>query len=232
MKYIFTGGSGLLGHCMKYHFKYDLFPKRQELDFTNLENVYDYLSKNKTSKLIHMGAETNTVGTENNREVTLNSLKTNIVGTCNLVEVCSKLDIKLIYISTDYVFNGEKEVGEYYYPHDDLNPINKYGWSKLGGECAVRMYDNSLIIRTSFCENFFKYKKAFIDQWTTRDTVYNTSIKIKKEIIEDKKGIVHIGSNNTKSIYELAKELSPHVEIEPISRTEVYPIPRNTSLKN
>ncbi len=46
---------------------------------------------------------------------------------------------------------------------DPVYPVNKYAWSKLGGECAVRMYDKSLIIRTTFGPNVFPYQKAFVD---------------------------------------------------------------------
>ena len=72
---------------------------------------------------------------------------------------------KLLYISTDYVFKGDSGM---YKEDDPVLPANKYAWSKLGGECAVRMYDNSLIVRTSFGDTVFPYEKAFVDQWTSR----------------------------------------------------------------
>jgi hypothetical protein len=64
----------------------------------------------------------------------------------------------LVYISTDYVFAGEKGM---YKEQDELLPQNKYAWSKLGGECAVQMLDNYVIIRLSFGPDIFPYKAAF-----------------------------------------------------------------------
>ena len=96
------------------------------------------------------------------------ALDVNIIGTANLVRLCMARGLRLIYISTDYVFRGDR--GNYR-EDDSLYPVNKYAWSKLGGECAVRMYDNSLIVRTSFGPNVFPYEKAFADQWTSRESV-------------------------------------------------------------
>ena len=72
-----------------------------------------------------------------------NSIDLNIIGTANITKVCSDLGIKLIYFSTSYVYPGAK--GNYK-ESDALLPINNYAWSKLGGESAVRMYKNSLIL--------------------------------------------------------------------------------------
>ena len=76
-------------------------------------------------------------------------IKTNIIGTSNVTLLCMKLDIKLVYISTDFVYPSSEEPLEEW---RNLNPQNEYAWSKLGGECAVRQYDKSLIIRTTFTE--------------------------------------------------------------------------------
>ena len=88
------------------------------------------------------------------------SIDTNIIGTCNVVKICERLKIKLIYFSTGYVYPGIK--GNYN-EEDPVNPINKYAISKLGGECAVKMYDNSLILRIIMCERPFVHKSAFYD---------------------------------------------------------------------
>ena len=86
------------------------------------------------------------------------SIDKNIIGTSNITKVCSLLKIKLIYISTCYVYPGIK--GNYS-ENSPLNPINKYAWSKLGGECAVMLYKNSLILRLTMTEYPFIHKKAF-----------------------------------------------------------------------
>ena len=71
------------------------------------------------------------------------SINLNIIGTCKLVNIASKFKIKIIYLSTSYVYPGNK--GNYK-EDDPLKPWNNYSWSKLGGECAVQMYKNSLIL--------------------------------------------------------------------------------------
>ena len=69
------------------------------------------------------------------------SINTNIIGTANIVKACQKNNIKLIYFSTNYVYQGIK--GNYS-ETDPVLPINNYAISKFGGECSVQMYENSL----------------------------------------------------------------------------------------
>jgi len=69
------------------------------------------------------------------------SIDLNIIGTSNIVKICSDFKIKLIYFSTGYVYEGR--VGNYK-ETDPVLPVNNYAWSKLGGECAVAMYKHSL----------------------------------------------------------------------------------------
>ena len=88
------------------------------------------------------------------------SIDKNIIGTANITKICSKYNIKLIYMSTCYVYPGIK--GNYD-EQSSLLPINNYAWSKLGGESSVRLYKNSLILRASVTEKPFVHKSAFID---------------------------------------------------------------------
>ena len=88
------------------------------------------------------------------------SISINIIGTSNVVKACEERNIKLIYFSTNYVYPGNK--GNYR-ENDPIFPINNYAISKLGGECAVRLYKNSLILRISMTEKPFVHKFAFND---------------------------------------------------------------------
>lgn len=232
MKYIFTGGTGLLGSTLKYHqnHKYDIFPTRKELDVNNINSIYLYLKDYEGYTLVHCAAQTNTSDIQNNSTVTLDAIQSNIIGTANLVSACMALNIKIVYISTDYVFDGQLNTEEEYNKNHPVMPVNKYGWSKLGGECAVNMYDNSLIIRTSFCESYFKYDQAFDDQWTSRSNVTHIANLISTALKNDLRGIIHIGGKG-QTVYQLAKELSPHKKITKCSREIAkYPIPKNTKL--
>ena len=80
------------------------------------------------------------------------SIELNIIGTANMVKICEKFKIKLIYFSSSYVYPGKK--GDYK-ENDPVLPINNYAWSKLGGECSVKLYKNSLIVRASMTEKPF-----------------------------------------------------------------------------
>ena len=88
------------------------------------------------------------------------SIDLNLIGTANLVKICNDLNIKIIYFSTGYVYEGK--VGNYK-ESDPVKPFNNYALSKLGGECAVSMYKNSLILRITMTEKPFKFKKAYSD---------------------------------------------------------------------
>ena len=88
------------------------------------------------------------------------SIDKNIIGTCNVVKICKKYNIKLIYISTNYVYPGK--TGNYR-EDDGLKPINNYAWSKLGGEASVMLYKKSLILRLAMSEKPFVRDEAFKD---------------------------------------------------------------------
>ena len=92
------------------------------------------------------------------------SIDLNIIGTANITKICKKLNIKLVYFSTNYVYPGKK--GNYK-ETDPLLPVNNYAWSKLGGETSVQLYKNSLILRVCMTEKPFVHNKAFANVKTS-----------------------------------------------------------------
>lgn len=221
-----TGGSGLLGSEIKKLIPNALYPTSKKLNVNDLEGLVWYIDRYNIDLVLHLAAFTSPPRVEEKPQIALN---TNIIGTSNVVYACMFYDIKLIYISTDYVFRGDR--GDYK-EEDELYPINKYAWSKLGGECAVRMYDNSLIIRVAFGENTFPYEKAFIDQYTSRMPVSKMAEKIVYLLDKDIKGVIHIGGER-KTVYEYAKSLDGTKEIGKLKREDVsFPVPYDTSLDN
>ncbi len=150
-----------------------------------------------------------------------NSINLNIIGTANLVNICSELKIKLIYFSTNYVYPGKK--GNYK-EHDALLPWNNYAWSKLGGECAVQMYKNSLILRISMTEKPFIHKKAFANV-KLNFLFHEELVKILIKII-DRKGIINVGGP-TKTVYNFAKKYNPKVKKIFIKKNSLYNFPLN-----
>ena len=116
------------------------------------------------------------------------SINLNIIGTSNIVRICSKLKIKLIYFSTNYVYAGKK--GNYK-ETDAVLPINNYAWSKLGGESSVQMYKNSLILRVCMTEEPFIHKKAFSNLKT--NFIFQKDVADILFKILNKKGIINVG---------------------------------------
>ncbi len=223
-KILFTGGSGLLGKEIRKRIPLAFFPAHYKFDVVNYNQMKDFLHKKDIATIIHAAAFTSPPLADKNP---IRAIDTNIIGTSNLVKLCLEKNIKLIYISTDYVFRGDK--GNYE-EEDAVYPVNKYAWAKMGGECAVRMYDNSLIIRTSFGPNEFPFEKAFTDQWTSRESVSQISEKIIKVLKKDITGTIHLGGNR-KTVFEYAKVLDSSKKIGELSINEVnFNVPKDTSL--
>lgn len=221
-KLLLTGGSGTLGTELR-KLKPDLIcPSSKELDITKQENVEKYFLANNPDLVIHAAAYTNVSRAEIDFE---NAIDVNINGTYNLLKSCIHNGTKIIYISTDYVFDGEK--GNYT-TEDPINPLTKYAKSKAAAELMVRMYENSLCIRTSFYGKDFPYEKAVEDQWTTKDYVDVMAPKILKECLSEKTGIIHCYSKK-RTVYDIAIERNKSVQKIKIEDLKCK-IPHDTSL--
>lgn len=223
-KIIFTGGNGLLGSEFRKILPNIQYPSSKEFNITNYSQMRNYIEKNDTELIIHAAAFTSPPLIDKDP---LKAIEVNIIGTANVVKLCMEFDARLIYISTDYVFKGNK--GNYK-EDDPVYPVNKYAWSKLGGECAAMLYDKALIVRTTFGPEVFPYDKAFIDQWTSRESVSVIAEKISKLIEKDITGVIHVGSKR-KTVYEYAKSLDPAKDIGELSIKDVqFEAPVDTSL--
>ncbi len=222
-KTLLTGGSGLLGSVLR-QLKPDLLaPSEDEFDILKPEDMRPYFQTYLIETVIHAAAFTSPPLVN---QQPLLAMKTNITGTANMVDLCGDFGSRLVYISTDYVFKGDR--GQYR-EDDELLPQNLYAWSKLGGECVVRMYDKALIIRTSFCEPVFPYEKAFVDQYTSRDSVEVVApIILELAASGGPTGIVHVGTER-KTVKELAHKLGKR-EVGNLRRDEVsFSVPYDTS---
>ena len=223
-KIIFTGGSGLLGSEFRKLLPYINYPSSKDFDVTDYKKMKQYAESNNCNLIIHAAAFTSPPLIDKDP---LKAIEINIIGTSNIVKLCTELDARLIYISTDYVFKGDK--GNYK-EDDPVYPVNKYAWSKLGGECAVRMYAKSLIVRTTFGPNIFPYEKAFVDQWTSRESVSRIAKMISMIVDKDLTGIVHVGGKR-KTVFEYAKSLDETRNIGELSINDVsFDVPVDTSL--
>ena len=223
-KIIITGGRGKLAKLFKPHQNlFNIkFPTKKELNILDIKKISSYLDKNKTQYLIHNAALSRPMDIhENNIE---DSISKNIIGTCNMVNECSKRNIKIIYFSTSYVYPGTK--GNY----NELNsllPMNNYAWSKLGGECAVQMYKNSLILRLSITEKPFIHEKAFTN--IKSNFLYQEeAVPIILKLI-DKKGIINVGGKS-QSIYNFAKKYNNNVKATKYYLKNNLTMPKDSSM--
>lgn len=205
MKILMSGGAGLLGRQLKQIDSSIISMTREELDVSNYDSVADQIKKNKPDTFLHLAAFTDNRKLEKDPK---GAILDNIIGTSNVTITCLEENVRLVYVSTDYVYSGKKGL---YKEEDEILPINKYAWSKLGGECAVRQYDNSLIIRTSFGSSSFPYDQAFVDMWTSKDTVDVMAPMILRATKSNITGILHIGTER-KNMFEYASKLNVNVK--------------------
>ena len=198
-KILVTGGEGRFAKVLKnkkskFNF---IFRNKKQLNFLSETSIINNIKKFKPHYLMHLAGLSRPmkIHDKNIKE----SVRLNIIGTANIVGACIEKNLKLIYFSTSYVYEGKK--GRYK-ETDPVLPWNNYGWSKLGGECAVQMYKNSLILRTCMTERPFVHKSAFANV-RTNFIYHDDFIKIFLKIL-NKKGIFNIGGK-PQTLYQFAK---------------------------
>ena len=175
MKYLITGGGGQLG----FDVRRDLLhrdvsesdvaaPSSKELDITDARAVEKYIGIFQPNVIIHCAAYTNVDGAESDQEA---CRKVNVEGTRNLVRAAEKVDAKIIYISPDYVFDGES--AEPYEIDAKTNPKSVYGQTKYEGEEIVREYPKHFIVRIAwiFGINGRNFVKTMLRVANDRDEV-------------------------------------------------------------
>ena len=223
-KIIVTGGSGRFAQALKkikskYKF---IYPSKNILDITNTKSIRKFLKKTKPQFVLHLaGLSRPMIEHKNNINKSINL---NIIGTANIVQVCSDLNIKLIYFSTSYVYPGTK--GNYK-EGDPLLPWNNYAWSKLGGECAVQMYKNSLILRVCMTEKPFVHKKAFTN--VKLNFIYHDDVaKILIKLL-NKKGIINLGGP-TQTVYNFVKKHNKKIKKISMKKGVYQILPPNSSM--
>lgn len=205
MKILMSGGMGLLGRQLKHLDQSIISMTRKELDVSNYNEVIEQIKRNKPNIFLHLAAFTDNRKLEKDPK---RAILDNIIGTANVTISCIETNVRLVYLSTDYVHSGKKGL---YTEEDEILPVNKYAWSKLGGECAVRQYENSLIIRTSFGSTSFPYDKAFVDMWTSKDTVDVMAPMILRATKSGITGVLNIGTDR-KNMFEYASKLDKNVK--------------------
>ena len=205
-KIVITGGSGRFGSILqkKYQSNKLFYPKKSQLNILSTKSIEKYLKKTKPKILIHLAALSRPMNIHDN-DIS-KSIDLNIIGTANIVKICSKLNIKLIYFSTNYVYEGKK--GNYK-ETDPVLPVNNYAWSKLGGESSVQMYKNSLILRVCMTEEPFIHKTAFSDIQT--NFIFHKEVANILFKILNYQGIINIGGK-IQSPYNFGKKYNKNLK--------------------
>lgn len=238
MKILTTGSNGMLGQDMcpvledvgAFIIETDI----EEMDITNIEQTERVISNSKPDLIVHMAAYSDVNKAETEKEI---ATKTNIEGTKNIVEVCKSKEIPLIYISSDYVFDGTKQTP--YESDDTTNPINYYGFTKLKGEEFVRTCPKHYIIRTgtlyghhgeSFVSRILKQHEAEIIK-VESDRICSPTWTIELangvlRLLQKPFGTYNICGSGAVSRYEFAKELYKAFDldenkIQPCSTTDL-----------
>lgn len=239
MKVLVTGVKGQLGHDVVNELE-----KRghegvgvdvEEMDITDADKVKKVILEENPEAVIHCAAYTAVDAAEENETV---CRKVNTDGTVNIAKVCGENNIKMMYISTDYVFDGE---GEHYWQPDELrNPLNVYGQTKYEGELAVeKEVEKYFIVRIAWVfgvngKNFIKTmlnlgkthdELSVVDDQVGSPTYTFDLARLLVDMIEtDKYGKYHATNEGICTWCEFAKEIfrqaGMNVKVNPVTSEE------------
>ena len=210
----------------------------EEMDITDKAACEKVITESKVDAVIHCAAYTAVDAAEDNVDI---CMKVNAEGTRNIAEVCKKLDIKMMYISTDYVFDGQGE--RPWEPDDERAPLNVYGQSKYEGELAVEeLLEKFFTVRIAWVfgvngKNFIKTMlrigkergaaSVVCDQIGSPTYTYDLARLLVDMIQTDKYGRYHATNEGLCSWYEFACEIfraagMDEVKVTPVTTAE-YP---------
>ena len=198
-----------------------IFTTKKNFNILNFSQMENFIKGKKIKYLIHIaGLSRPMIVHEKNINL---SIDLNILGTANVVKLCNKHKIKLIYFSTNYVYPCTK--GNYK-ESDALFPINNYAWSKLGGEASVHLYKKSLILRLAMTDYPFIHKKAI--KGAKSSFIFNKTVSSLMPLFLDEVGVINVGGKK-RDIYNFAKKFS-FKKIKPINLKKIKNFPKDSSV--
>jgi len=247
MNILITGSNGQVGSellALSSEYDYNLFfTNRDNLDIINEEEINEFINTNSIDTIVNCAAYT---AVDNAQDDEVNANKINHLAVKNLAQIAKDKNIKLLHISTDYVFDGTNF--KPYTEVDTTNPNSVYGKTKLDGEKAMCEINplNSIIIRTSWVYSSFgnNFVKTMLRLGKERDSLgvifdqvgtptyardlAKTILDILPKIKNDKVSIYNYSNEGVLSWYDFAKEIMKMAKIDcvinPIETTE-YPTP-------
>ena len=232
-----TGAGGLLGcrlvevlperyEVIPTHNTQPMQPNSIRIDVVDRRSVFKVLDEFRPSVVVHAAAETNVDKCEKHKEWAWN---VNVEGTRNVAEGCAKIGAKLVYVSTDYVFDGSRGL---YREDDRPNPVNYYGSTKLEGEESVRESCLDFVIaRTSVLYGWHPRKPNFgtwvidslrngraidvVSDHYNSPTLADNMAEIILGVVEsDLTGVYHIAGRERISRYEFAVKIAEMFELD------------------
>ena len=238
MKVLVTGVTGQLGYDVvrelkeRGHIPFGV--SSNTMDITDYSMVEKVMQEEKPEAVIHCAAYTAVDEAEENVEL---CRSVNAKGTENIAKICKDFDIKMIYISTDYVFSGEGQKS--WCPEDVAHPLNTYGMTKYEGELAVQKFlDKYFIVRISwvFGINGKNFVKTMLRLGKTNGTVnvvndqvgsptytYDLSKLLCDMLVTEEYGIYHATNEGMCSWYEFACEIFKVAGLD----VKVHPVDSN-----
>ena len=222
MKVLVTGANGQLGYDVVKELQKQNIEcygaTRQDFDIVDFEATKKFITNYMPDAVIHCAAYTAVDKAEDEQGL---CYLVNASATENIAEICKKINAKMLYISTDYVFDGTKD--DFYEVDDKPNPINVYGKTKLLGEQAVqRILDKYFIVRISWVvgehgNNFIKTmlrlgkerKKINVvdDQYGSPTYTADLALLLIEMIQTEKYGIYHATNEGVCTWAEFAEEI-------------------------
>ena len=218
-----TGGNGRFVKILKKKNKLlNLkFLSKKDFDILNLDSIEKCFIKFKPKIILHCAALSRPM--KIHKENISKSIDLNIIGTANVVKVCDKYNVKIIYFSSGYVYEGKK--GNYS-EKDPVKPFNNYGLSKLGGECAVQMYKNSLVLRVTMTEKPFIHKKGYTNLYSNY-MFHEDLVRILPKLVNEF-GIINVGGKS-QSLYNFGKLHNKKI-IKSLCRDKSLPLKQTMNL--
>lgn len=253
MRILVTGSRGMLGSDVVSVLaeEHDVIGvNSRDFDITEKDITIEFIKKIKPELIIHSAAYTDVDGCEKNMD---KAFKVNALGARNIAIATQEMNAAMLYVSSDYVYDGQKETP--YFEYDRTNPLSIYGKSKLEGENFVKSIVNKhFIIRTSwlFGKNGKNFVKTMLELSKTKDSLnivddqigsptytYDLAKAIKLLVESGCYGTYHLTNSEycswydfTKNIYEIAN--IGHVRLNPITTEELgrpAPRPKNSRLE-
>lgn len=207
MNIVITGGSGVMGRALKALLPEARALSRAECDVRDPARVAVALRLAKPDVVVHAAALT-----DHQHPNAAEVIETNIAGTRAVARWCRAFDVRLVYLSTHYVYGGDAPVGGYT-ELAPTAPIGAYAWSKLAGEHWAETVPQHTVVRGSWYTpakvRMWAERGALVDAWHSREPVADAARKLAALIQHPVRGIVNIGAAHRETFHDTVRRELP-----------------------